>query len=182
MIRFLTGPSSTPREIHTDGSTRPKGLGPGTGRGAARVFTQRTALFLAVSLAATSWAKPKSVKGRLGELEARVVQLEGKPGTPGIQGPPGPTVFAVVEKPGGEGEQTLLRSSPGASLSHQGTGIFRLTFPRDVSQCAALAVGTFTSARAFVAMSSPQTIDVTLLGGGGAALQDDDFTLIAACP
>lgn len=185
MICFFSILPVVPRAIDINETTRPNRLeGPGRSTRATR---KRSTLLLFVSLvaasSATSWAKPqKGVKARLGELEARVAELGDKPGTPGAQGPPGPTVFAVVEKPGGMGEQTLLRSSPGASLSHEGNGIFRLTFSRDVSQCAAIAVGSFTKATTFVATSGPQTIDVTLLGGGGAALQDDDFTLIAACP
>ena len=61
--------------------------------------------------------------------------LRGQSGPPGPQGPPGATITAAVDAAG-----SVRSSLPGAGASHDpGTGLYDITFSRDLRSCYAVA-------------------------------------------
>jgi len=123
---------------------------------------------------------------RLGDLSSSArTSLKGQRGQAGPQGPAGPAAatFFAAFGPGGD----LLRGSvKGADHSVGGSGIYRVTFARDVSPCAyAATIGTADT-------TAPPTGLVKVSGGpdGTVVVQTTDvagtptdlpFHLIVAC-
>jgi Collagen triple helix repeat (20 copies) len=83
----------------------------------------------------------------------------GANGAPGLQGPPGPAVdlvWAVVNVLG-----ELTRGSHAVSSTHNGLGVYQVTFDRDVSRCAYVATLSGTlSGMLHVGNPAPQVVEV----------------------
>ncbi len=140
-------------------------------------------LAILIALAACpAFAKKKSAKVRLTELEARVAAIEATGGQVGPQGPPGPAgtpgvaLFARVDETG-----AVLSSSPGVTATKPIpvlSGLYLVTFSgRDLTNCAAVASPESGYASVLVAYTNSASIDVTISDGGLTT-----FSLVVACP
>jgi hypothetical protein len=111
-------------------------------------------------------------------------------GMPGQKGDPGTPAAAFWVRVHYDG--TIEGASdPGISVSHSLTGIYEITFPKDVSACAPVVsvhdtldlLGTPTINVGNV--PGPTEVDVTLRAtnpAGSAGSYDGDFSLALACP
>ena len=112
---------------------------------------------------------------------------QGQPGTQGPgggQGPPAVKLFATVDE-----NSAVVRSSGRVTINRQLAGLYRLTFPQNVSDCTPVAsVGITTAgsnlqageASAGIGPVGPAVVSVATFRG--RAFTDMPFQVIVACP
>jgi hypothetical protein len=108
---------------------------------------------------------------------------QGPAGEPGAPGADAATLWAVVRADG-----SLARGSSGSSSERYGTGLFGVTFDRDVSGCAYVASGGAASAGPPPARMVDVAPRLGVVSGvyvridDAAGLADSDFYLAVFCP
>jgi len=119
---------------------------------------------------------PQGAQGPQGPAGAN-----GQNGDQGPQGPPGINLWAVVNTDG-----TLLRGSGATGSVRDAVGIYRVTFNRDVRNCAYAGTPRFGAGVRIIIpqdalAASPNTIRIDVSSNTSDAFADGTFFLLVAC-